>query len=271
MRKVITIAVTLIILSMFTATIASGYPGGLAPEYPDSSYNNGIDYTDKIAYLFGNIFDDGKVIWNKTGDEYVNVDWFNRTKYVYDDNRADGQSVEMTLTARAYIPCYLEMKVTGNQGQTGLKSYGPGISTKASASGYLLVFDNEIGGFVDEYWNMLGHNPHTEFDFENEDIFIQGCDVFKVEVYANDSYKYEVEGGPLTSERGSLPLHMRSGYSMSNFGGTFIFDVDGKIFEVAEKDACEELTVYHQFRVPFSRNIAQGRYDGKVIFRAYTL
>jgi hypothetical protein len=36
-------------------------------------------------------------------------------------------------------------------------------------------------------------------------------------------------------------------------------------------DACEELTVYHQFRVPYSRNIAHGRYDGEVIFRAYTL
>ena len=32
-------------------------------------------------------------------------------------------------------------------------------------------------------------------------VFIQGCDIFKVEVYANDNYKYEVEAGPLTSEK----------------------------------------------------------------------
>ena len=75
----------------------------------------------------------------------------------------------------------------------------------------------------------------------------------------------------LTSEKGSLPLHMRSGFSMQRFGGTFVFDEDGKIFEVAEKEACEELTVYHQFRVPYGRNIAQGRYDGTIVFRAYTL
>lgn len=271
MRKITAIAVTLTLLSLFAATIASGYPGGLEPEYPWWQYNNAIDFTDALTYLFGNAFDDGKVTWNKTGDEYVNIDWFNRTDYVFDDNNVNGQSVEMTLDARAFIPCYLEMKVTGNKGQAGLRSYGPGISTKASSSGYLLVFDNEIGGFVDKHWYMLGHNPHTEFDFDNDEIFIQGCDIFKVEVYANDNYKYEVEAGPLTSERGSLPLHMRSGYSMSNFGGTFVFDEDGKIFEVAEKDACEKLTVYHQFRVPYTRNTAQGRYDGKIIFRAYTL
>lgn len=270
MKKLNLILGTVVLLTLALATIATGYPGELSPEFPVDDYNNAIDFWDRLGYTTGNAFDDGKVTWNKTGDQYVNIDWFNRTDYVFDDKHADGQSVEMTLTARAFIPCYLEMKVTGNQGQTGLKSYGPGISTNASSSGYLLVFDNEIGGFVDEKWHMLGHNPHTEFDFEDE-VFIQGCDVFKVEVYANDDYKYEVEAGPLTSEKGSLPLHMRSGYSMQRFGGTFIFDEDGKIFEVAQQDACEELTVYHQFRVPYSRNIAQGSYDGKVVFRAYTL
>jgi hypothetical protein len=253
------------------ATIASGYPGDLSPEYPWWEYNNAIDPTDIIGYMFGHIFDDGKVTWNKTGDEFVNIDWINRTDYVFDDNRVNGQSVEMTLEARAFIPSYLEMKVTGNKGQTGLRSYGPGIDTKAASSGYLLVFDNEIGGFVDDRWNMLGHNPHSEFDIQNDQVYIQGCDLFKVEVYANDNYKYEVEAGPLTSEKGSLPLHMRSGFSMQRFGGTFVFDEDGKIFEVAEKEACEELTVYHQFRVPYGRNIAQGRYDGTIVFRAYTL
>lgn len=269
MKKTISLLVTLVLLLL--SAVAFAYPGDLYPEYPWWEYNDGIDFTDFLAYTLGNIFDDGKVTWNKTGDEYVNIDWFNRTDYAFDDNSVDGQRVEMSLQARAYIPSYLEMKVTGNNGQTGLRSYGPGITTQASSSGYLLVFDNEIGGFVDEKWNMLGHNPHTEFDFNNDQVFIQGCDIFKVEVYANDNYKYEVEAGPLTSEKGSLPLHMRSGYSMSRFGGTFVFDEDGKIFEVTEKDACEELTVYHQFRVPYSRNTAQGRYDGTVIFRAYTL
>lgn len=271
MKKITLFFITLALLSLAAVTVAGGYPGELAPEYPWWEYNNAIDDTDKLAYMFANFWHDGKVTWNKTGDQYTNIDWINRTDYVFDDKHVDGQTVEMTLEARAFIPCYLEMKVTGNRGQTGLRSYGPGINTKASASGYLLVFDNEIGGFVDEKWNMLGHNPHTEFDFDEDKVFIQGCDIFKVEVYANDHYKYEVEARPLVSEKGSLPLHMRSGYSMQRFGGTFVFDEDGKIFEVAEKDACETLTVYHQFRVPYTRNIAQGRYDGRVIFRAYTL
>lgn len=103
------------------ATIASGYPGDLSPEYPWWEYNNAIDPTDIIGYMFGHIFDDGKVTWNKTGDEFVNIDWINRTDYVFDDNRVNGQSVEMTLEARAFIPSYLEMKVTGNKGSDRFK------------------------------------------------------------------------------------------------------------------------------------------------------
>ncbi|HBL36568.1 MAG TPA: hypothetical protein DDZ55_07130, partial [Firmicutes bacterium] len=177
------------------------------------------------------------------------------------------------LQTRAFIPCYLEMKVTGNQGQTMLKSYGPGADTKASPKGYLLTFDNEIGGFVSERWYTLGHGSNPEINFDLNEVYIQGSDVFKVEVWANGNYKYEVEAGPLTAEDhdGSLPLQMRSGYRMDRFGGTFTFDEAGKICNIAEKDACEELTVYHQFRVPYTRNIAQGRYDGIVKFRAVTL
>lgn len=272
MKKLVALLLTIALLSLSVVTFAQSYPGDLPPEYHWLVYNNDpSDWFDWLAYQIS--WGDGEVTWTDLDDDHVNIPWIDRDNYEYDDNNVAKQSVELTLETRAFIPCYLEMKVTGNQGQTMLKSYGPGADTKASPKGYLLTFDNEIGGFVSERWYTLGHGSNPEINFDLNEVYIQGSDVFKVEVWANSNYKYEVEAGPLTAEDhdGSLPLQMRSGYRMDRFGGTFTFDEAGKICNIAEKDACEELTVYHQFRVPYTRNIAQGRYDGIVKFRAVTL
>lgn len=272
MKKIVTLFFIVTFFAFSTVTLAQSYPGDLPPEYHWFFYNHDpSDFWDWWAYQSS--WGEGEVTWTDIDDDHVNLPWIDRNNYEYDDQNVGKQSVELSLQARAFIPCYLEMKVTGNQGQTVLKSYGPGVGTKASPNNYLLVFDNEIGGYVNERWYTLGHGSNSEIDFDLFDLYIQGSDIFKIEVYANDNYKYQVEAGPLTTEEhdGSLLLQMRSGYQMDRFGGTFSFDQPGKICNIAEKEPCEKLTVYHQFRVAYTRKIAQGRYDGVVKFRAVTL
>lgn len=227
--------------------------------------------------------DDGVIIWTKIDQngKYDNVP-MNRSGYHFDNNdKTNGQEVEMTLQTWAFIPCYLEMKVTGNQGQSMLQSFGPGASANAGTiSAYVLAFDNEIGGYVDEDWNSLGHGRNAEIE-PGSGKYIQGCDLFKVELYANDNYKYEVESGPLapTNARAdspdaldSLPLQMRSSIDGAAFGSTVNFEAPNTLVNVIpEKLACQSSLVYHQFRIPYQRNIAHGRYDGKLTLRAFTL
>ncbi|HHT48709.1 MAG TPA: hypothetical protein GXZ98_05385 [Firmicutes bacterium] len=273
MRKSIALLLTLALLMLSTAAFAQ-FGGNPPPPWWDPQWK---DYDNHR-------WDDGEVSWTKVDEKYVNIPWIDRDNALLDENNpARAQSVEMALQTRAYIPCYLEMKVTGNEGQTILQSFGPLATPVENPNGYLLAFDNEIGGFVDEFWNSLGHGRNAEVNFTEgwSNVYIQGCDVFKVEVYANDDYKYEVQAGPLTPYDANteaweavdqLNLQMRYKFGEYGlYGQTRTFDQPGEIKEIAVMDACEELTVYHQFRVPYSRNIAHGRYDGEVIFRAYTL
>ena len=274
MRKSIALFLTLALLILTSAVFAQTSKGNPPPPWWDPQWK---DYDNHR-------WDNGEVHWTELDEEYVNIPWIDRDNALYDENNPQrGQSVELALQARAYIPCYLEMRVTGNQGQTTLQSFGPWADPVTEPNDYLLAFDNEIGGFVDEYWNSLGHGRNAEINFieDGSNVYIQGCDVFKVEVYANDDYKYEVEASPLTpydakTESGKAldNLYLQMRYKIGNYGiysRTHTFDRPGEIEEIAVMDACEKLTVYHQFRVPYSRNIAHGRYDGKVIFRAFIL
>ncbi|NLY91654.1 MAG: hypothetical protein GX081_08650 [Firmicutes bacterium] len=273
MRKSLSLFLTLTLLMLTTLAFAQSVWGNPPPPWWDPQW---INYDNHL-------WDDGAITWTEVDEKHVNVPWIDRDNALYDENNPErGQSVEMTLLTRAYIPCYLEMRVTGNEGQTTIQSFGPLAKPEAEPTSYILAFDNEIGGFVDENWNSLGHGRNAEIypgDFW-KNVYIQGCDIFKVEVYANDDYKYEVQASPLTpydantegNALDSLYLQMRYKLGLyGNFSRTHTFDRPDEIEEIAVMDACEELTVYHQFRVPYSRNIAHGRYDGKVIFRAYTL
>lgn len=265
MKKLSILLTILAVLSMSTFVFAEGPLDGI----PGDNYLNHEN-------------DDGVIIWTKTDQNgrYDNVP-FHRSGYYFDNNGKNGQAVEMALQTWAFIPCYLEMKVTGNQGQTMLQSFGPGATANAGTiSAYVLAFDNEIGGFVDEDWNSLGHGKNAEIE-PASGTYIQGCDLFKVELYANDNYKYEIESGPLspTNARADspdaldlLPLQMRSSVDGAAFGATMTFDTPNIVVNVIpEKLACQTSLVYHQFRVPYDRNIAHGRYDGRLVMRAATL
>lgn len=266
MKKISLFFVVLAIVAVSTTALAGGPLDGI----PGWGY-------------FNHMFDDGVITW--TGYNlwglYDNVP-MNRSDYYLDVNDGKrGQAAEMELQTRAYIPCYLEMIVNGNQGKTIMKSFGPGATADAGLiSAYTLSFDNEIGGFVNEAWNSLGHGRNAEIEPE-QGVYIQGCDLFKVYIYANDNYKYEVKGGPLNPTNANvsseealdlLPLQMRSSIDGGDFGETVTFEVQNTLIPViSEKQACDESVVYHQFRVPYNRTIAHGGYSGTIILRAATL
>jgi hypothetical protein len=227
--------------------------------------------------------DDGVVFVNDVDPEnpgaYTNLEEFNRD--AYDDvNTANSktQEVQITVPVEAYIPCYLEMKLTANQGTTSAISYGPDASAHGTTVnppdngyGYQMTFDNEIGGYLDENWESLGHGSNVEID-PGQDIFIGACDIFAVEVISNDDYRYEVESQALTGEDNAsgntLPIYMRS-----NLGGGWTGDT---IFNqtntfTRNRNAGQTLTALHNFKVPFSMNTVHGEYTGEVIFRAVTI
>lgn len=215
-------------------------------------------------------------------NKYVVLQELNRTSYYFDNNAGDARNVtqgaEVTIKTEAYIPCYLTMTVLGNQGKTVIESFGPGAHGAEAPTGYILAFDNEIGGFVNEDWASLGHGKNAELA-PGAEIYIQGCDLFKVDVYANDSFKYEVWGKALKSSNADttvasklLPLEMRSKIDAGNWGAKRIFAAEAAEVEpIAQRAATQSLSVYHQFRVPYTTSTAHGKYTGNVVFKAYTI
>ncbi|SIR52996.1 hypothetical protein [Halanaerobium kushneri] len=212
---------------------------------------------------------------------YTNLEEFDRSgEYldVNDTNNENRQEVAITLPAEAYIPCYLEMRLTGNQGTTSAISYGPGASATGSTlpqgqSGYHMVFDNEIGGFLDANWVSLGHGSNAEID-PGDDVFIGACDIFAVEVISNDNYKYEViskalEGADVANNGKKLPMYMRTDLGNGWLANDFIFNAERTFTRT--RNAGVKLEALHNFKVPFSMNTVHGHYSGEVVFRAVTI
>lgn len=262
----------LILLCLLTVFLCSGVVLAADPYDP---------LKDLLANYNAHVTDDGIVTSFNLNDNYTNLSGINRTSWYSDNNGQNPQNTAVTVRAEAFIPCYIEMKVTGNRGQTIVQSYGPGASaTRGPDANYWLNFDNEIGGFVDENWNSLGHGKNAEVQPGNG-VYIQGCDVFKVEVYANDTYKYQVESAPLTPVNADisspnandvLDLQMRTSIDNNPWlAAANSFGTNNIAVIVASRAACDSLVALHQFRVPYSKNTAHGKYEGNVIFRAVTI
>jgi hypothetical protein len=202
---------------------------------------------------------------NRTG--YYDVNGTN------DDNR---QRVEITLPVEAYIPCFLEMRLTGNRGMTSVISYTDDKAAVAEPSEYLIVFDNEVGGFLNEDWESLGHGQFAQVNpgYDLDKVYIGACDYFGVEVISNAKYKYEVESDALThSSVADTELYMDMETSLD--GGTnwgwFVRFNDPTIKPIAERNAGSKLEAVHRFRVPYNMNTTTGAYTGDITFRAYTI
>jgi hypothetical protein len=239
MKKIL---VLLIICSLFAITtlVFASEPGN----------NNGIAWT------------------TVTGNNYVNDTSINRGSY-YTDQDGKDQTVQVKLTAKAYIPCYLKMEFTGNTGKTVIESFGPEAQGSVTPSNYLMIFDNEMGGFINGAWKGLGTGRNAEVA-PGSDVYIAACDTFKVKIYANDDFQYDVIGAPLTNNGKKLDLEMGTSDSLAGTYTNTTFD-DSKTINIAIGAPCQTIEKYHKFRVPYTTDTAHGEYSGDVTFKAYTI
>lgn len=279
MKKKLVLGLILVLVMAFSV--------GVLAENDDDTTWTSSEYWEEYGYdeNYDRFDDDGLEWFNDTDSDnpgmYTNLLELNRNTpegYTLDRNRQredNDQKLEIELPTYAYIPCYLEITLTGNQGTTSGQSFGQGASGSRQATGYMMVFDNEIGGFVDEDWMSLGAGQNAEV-VPGEDVYIAGCDIFKVEVYGNEAYRYEVESSPLvaTDNTGAdLPMHIRTSFSL---GDTWERDFDAiaapdTVINMGTKAAGESLTALHNFRVPYGMGTVHGSYSGSIIFRVVSI
>lgn len=269
MKKMFVLALALVFV--LSGAAMAQYPGTFVDplKFDDSDiwseyYANYDDHKDDVGVVIFNEVDP-----NDPG-KYTILEDLDRTGYTL-DNDGRNQVVEIKIEAQAYIPCFIEMKLTGNQGTTAAISYGADAVASTEASGYLVIFDNEIGGFLSEDWVSLGHGQNAEIN-PAEDVYIGACDIFAVEVVSNDQYKYSVKADPLKNAADDLlPMDMRTQINDGAWDED-TFAVEGAPETVIfNGDAGEEMLALHNFRVPYSMDTAHGRYDGEILFRAVTI
>jgi hypothetical protein len=274
MKKMLVLALALVF--MLSGAVMAEYPGVFAddPFDPDLSgeFGAGGDYEFYVDLDF-----DGMVYYNDTDADnpgiYTNLESLNRDGEHRDVNNGnDGQEVAIRINAKAYIPCFLEMRLTGNQGTTSAISYGPDAVGSTTASGYEMVFDNELGGYLDENWQSLGYGSNVALN-PDDNTFIGACDIFAVEVFSNDNYRYEVESKALEGKNGAsgetLPMYMRTDLGGGWLANDFVFNAPNTFART--RNAGVKLEALHNFKVPFSMNTVHGEYTGDVTFRAMTI
>jgi hypothetical protein len=240
-----------------------------------------IAFADDAQNYLNHENDDGIIIQTTIDEAYNNLPYIhNRTGGYYLDVNQNGQpqSTELLLNAQAYIPCYLKMTLTGNTGKTTLESFGPNADAYQEENKYSVLFDNEVGGFVNDSWEVVGHGKNAEIA-PGTGNFIRACDQFKVELYGNDTFKYVVISEPLTTNDAdvssasadkTLDIQMRTKVDAGVWGATWSFGSNQECL-IGQRAACESMVALHDFRVPYLKSTAHGRYGGYVIFRAFTI
>jgi hypothetical protein len=213
--------------------------------------------------------DDGisSATWtSSTTNDYVNDTKISRAYFA--DADVAGQEASVKLNAKAYIPCYLKLEFTGNQGKTLIESFGPNAKGDVTPTTYEMVFDNEMGGFVDGAWNVIKTGKNAEVA-PDANTYIAACDTFKVVVFSNDNFKYDVISAPLTG-KGNLNLIMGTSNTLT---GTYSNDTfnTAKTVNFGPYDPCTTVTKFHKFAVPYTTSTVQGAYSGNVTFKAYTI
>ena len=243
-------------------------------------------YWEDFGYAgnYGMVDYDGVEFEANYGDEYVNLPELYRGGIYKDRDREvgkgdepdDDQSLIIRLPAFAYIPCYLEITLTGNKLQNIGKSFGPDTDGFWEGNNnYMLLFDNEVGGFVDDEWMFIADGKNAEV-MPGEGKFIAGCDVFCVKTNGNESYKYQVWSKPLESTIGEnfLDLYMMTSLDQGEtWGSDFIFDIP-ETYEIAEIGSFEdggENIFLHNFKVPYDVGTRHGEYTGEVLFRVVSI
>jgi hypothetical protein len=202
-----------------------------------------------------------------------------------EDQRFGNQSAVVSVPLTALIPCHLEMTFTGNDMNGKLESWGADGAASWNGGGSWIGFYPSIGGYIDHEWNYIAGSTANKNQYEiepsevgetnvNKLVYIRACDTFKAEIWSNMKYKYTVgitNGGKLKLNGGDpiLPIEMRSAVldgknkSMADLTGatwavTSSFAAPVDLLETTA--ACEDHTIFHQFRVPFSKSFAAGEY-----------
>ena len=281
MKKLFTwLMVAVFLMGMSVGAVAENGDDGV---FTSSDSETGTGYWEEYGFNmnYDRTGDDGVAWFNEVDSNdpgaYTNLKELDRKGQQLDRNTGgtdDDQEVAVKLNAEAYIPCYIELQLTGNQGTTKGQSFGPDTNPNSgNAAGYLMVFDNEIGGFVDENWMSKGAGKNAEVE-PGENVFIQACDIFKVDIYGNEDYRYEVKSEALTAvDNSGAALSMDMGTSLDG-GNNWSADItfDALATEVIDEgEATESISALHRFRVPYTKDTVHGKYNGQVIFRAVSI
>lgn len=286
MKKFLVLALALVF--MFSGAVIAQDPEPVPTETTDSYHGTFVSPLDfDESEIWGEYYgsydnhseDDGEYTFTRSqqGDRYTILADLDRTGYEEDVNldSEGSQKVAITLDVDAYIPCFLEMKITGNQGTAAAISYGRDTEAINDVSQFFIMFDNEIGGFLDADWNSLGHGGNAQIN-PVEGVYIGACDMFAVEVISNDKYRYSVESDALspvdTGRSTKLPMHMRTSVDGgANWRTGYTNFNQEREVTVAERNAGVKLEALHNFRVPYDMRFPHGHYDGDITFRAITI
>jgi hypothetical protein len=271
MKKMLVLALALVFILSGAVMAQPSYPGTLTNPLV---FDESDIWSEYYANYDDHFNDDGVVVYNHVDPNnpgmYTILEDMDRTGYTLDTDGRN-QVVEILVDVEAYIPCFIEMKLTGNQGTTAAISYGANAEASTEADGYHIVFDNEIGGFLNEDWVSLGHGQNAEINPGSE-VYIGACDMFMVEVISNDQFKYSVKADPLSNTAGNLlPMDMRTqvnGAAWTEDTFATVGDPEVVKFNGTPGNKMEAL---HNFRVPYNMGVTHGRYDGEILFRAVTI
>ena len=187
------------------------------------------------------------------------------------------QEVAVKIRTRANIPCYLELELVGNAGYTKGKSVGAGSQGVIDRTGenHWMLFDSAFGGFVGENWESIDTvtfsniRPGGSLNPGVGVAYLQACDMWTANMFANIAYGFGVSATPLTSPAvpDELPLLMR--YNLLNaWSGDF--DISAAEALIGPFAALAETTVYMQFKVEYGL-VPAGVYQGDVTFRMYSI
>lgn len=256
-----------------------------------------------VAADAGKVINSGSLTWvdpinaDGTGDPGYG-DRYNPPTYTPGD-----QSATVTLTAKAVLPCYLELTFQGNGANATLQSFGPGSA--ATWSGYMaptggtagnvsIDFSPAISGFVNSDWSEKAPYGTNKQVAPGDGIYIPSCDIFRSEIKSNLDYNYSVASSGLTMSGfgGSynLPIQMRTAIfagtgaasktladakasfptTASDLPATNTADILG-INGTSTHNVGTTTVVYQQFRVPYDTTRPAGEYSGSIVVKAWTL
>lgn len=297
MRKSFVIVLMLSLVLIFSlGVLAQSNENGEETTYCDfvpAEYWEDYGYLDNYVMIAED--NDGLKWFNDHGDEYVLLPEINRDwEALYkDSNRLGGkggdggldmdQELIVRLPIYAYIPCYIEMTLTGNEIRNEGQSFGPDtnlLDDKTNDNGALdfnniLLFDNQVGGFVNGDWMSLGAGRNAEIE-PDEEVFIAGCDIFCVKINSNEDYKYEVWSKELDQTGGddTLELYMVTKVNDGSWSDDFIFGTpaEGETHVINEiGEYIGENRFLHNFKVPYNMVTHHGEYTGEVLFRVVSI